>query len=378
MRIPLRLLPRSIAFAFSMAIAYVGAQALPQVAAPVANPPGLVFVSGLLQVSFSCATAGAGIYYTTDGSLPDTSGGGVTRLYAGPLALSATTTLKAIATKPDYLPSAVVSETYTRIFPLSITRSWLRDDDGDGRIERASVVFSAALPSLPRKFRFSLGESASIIREAEGGAISLAPGIPHRVEVVLSEPFPFGLTSLPDAATTGRSFANPDIPILEGDFPVNDSVPPVIVSARLGADAAGLARIAFTASEPVSMGADPSLSLVLKRRGPDGAAHSRFSKVVTGGALEYFAWVDDSASWLPAEGDSLGFLAGGNATDSHGNRPFRTVRIPIVAAAGLHRPPAARSGRFGLGKSTQAWLARTGSGKLVDANGARCSDGPRP
>ena len=60
------------------------------------------------SVTISCATSGAAIYYTTDGTAPSAQ----STLYTGPITLSTTTTLKAIAIKNGE-SSAVASATYT-------------------------------------------------------------------------------------------------------------------------------------------------------------------------------------------------------------------------------------------------------------------------
>jgi len=60
-------------------------------------------------VTISSATSGATIYYTTDGSTPTTS----SSKYAGPVTISTTKTLKAIATAPNLTNSAVASGLYT-------------------------------------------------------------------------------------------------------------------------------------------------------------------------------------------------------------------------------------------------------------------------
>ena len=70
-------------------------------------------------VVLSTATAGAEIHYTTNGSLPSTVSG---LLYTGPIPISRTTVLRAIATKPGYRPSDVDTQTY--VFPSNaVTQS---------------------------------------------------------------------------------------------------------------------------------------------------------------------------------------------------------------------------------------------------------------
>jgi hypothetical protein len=65
-----------------------------------------------LTVELACATTGASIYYTTDGSAPTSA----STLYdaTSKITLSATTTVKAIAYKTGMIPSEVVSKTYTK------------------------------------------------------------------------------------------------------------------------------------------------------------------------------------------------------------------------------------------------------------------------
>lgn len=61
-------------------------------------------------VKISANARGAKIYYTDNGSAPTTS----STLYSGPITLSATKTIKAIAVKDGYTNSDVVSVTYTK------------------------------------------------------------------------------------------------------------------------------------------------------------------------------------------------------------------------------------------------------------------------
>ncbi|AKJ04963.1 poly(beta-D-mannuronate) lyase [Archangium gephyra] len=80
-----------------------------QVATPTFSPaPGTY--TGAQTVSISSATAGASIRYTTNGSTPTSTTG---TLYSGPLTLSTTTTLKAIAYQSGLNPSPIGGGTYT-------------------------------------------------------------------------------------------------------------------------------------------------------------------------------------------------------------------------------------------------------------------------
>jgi hypothetical protein len=84
-------------------------------APPLPTPqisPGSETFTGSLSVSLSDATSGAVIYYTTDGSTPS-PGVGTTTVYGGSFSVTATTTVKAIATASGSANSQMASATYT-------------------------------------------------------------------------------------------------------------------------------------------------------------------------------------------------------------------------------------------------------------------------
>ncbi len=80
-----------------------------QAAAPVFNPVAGTY-SSTQSVAITSATSGASIRYTTDGSTPSETAG---TIYSGPVSISTTTTLKAIAFETGFTDSAVTSGTYT-------------------------------------------------------------------------------------------------------------------------------------------------------------------------------------------------------------------------------------------------------------------------
>ena len=88
----------------------------PVVANPTFNPVAGSYV-GSVEVAISCATPGASIYYTTNGTTPTVN----STLYSEPIVLSQTTTLKAFAVKAEYQNSEVVTADYTITIPVSTT-----------------------------------------------------------------------------------------------------------------------------------------------------------------------------------------------------------------------------------------------------------------
>jgi len=81
---------------------------LPVVDAPVVVPPTETNFDVSLVVTATCATAGALIYYTVDGSTPTQA----STLYSSPLTISLTTTFKFRAYRSGYTASPVTTATY--------------------------------------------------------------------------------------------------------------------------------------------------------------------------------------------------------------------------------------------------------------------------
>jgi Chitobiase/beta-hexosaminidase C-terminal domain len=78
---------------------------------PTFSPAGAAYSSGQ-QVTIGDTLSGANIYYTTDGTVPMVNSTNTT-LYTGPIALTKSVTLSAIAIAPGYSNSGVASAAYT-------------------------------------------------------------------------------------------------------------------------------------------------------------------------------------------------------------------------------------------------------------------------
>jgi hypothetical protein len=92
----------------SVVVLAVSLQSAPAAAGVTLSPSPGSFTT-VQAVTLTDSTPGAVIHYTTDGSTPTTS----SAVYHTPLAISATTTVKALATASGYSTSAIVTGTYT-------------------------------------------------------------------------------------------------------------------------------------------------------------------------------------------------------------------------------------------------------------------------
>ena len=88
----------------------------PTAATPTFNPTPGTFNSPQ-QIALSDTTAGAVIYYTTDGSTPSTG----SSVYGSAIQVNATTTIKAIAVASGYNNSSVAGGTFTITLPTAAT-----------------------------------------------------------------------------------------------------------------------------------------------------------------------------------------------------------------------------------------------------------------
>jgi hypothetical protein len=89
----------------------------PAVETPVFSPAGGTYTAAQ-SVTVTCATSGASILYTVDGSDPTASSG---TAYSSAITVSSTTTIKALATKVGMTDSPVAAATYTMNIPQVAT-----------------------------------------------------------------------------------------------------------------------------------------------------------------------------------------------------------------------------------------------------------------
>jgi hypothetical protein len=108
---------------------------LPKVATPTFAPAAGEVLSGT-EVAISCATTGATIYYTTDGSTPTTA----STEYTAAIEVTAAVTIKAIAVKEEMTDSAVATAAYTIGIPTAAAPTFTPNG---GEVAKGSTVVLA-------------------------------------------------------------------------------------------------------------------------------------------------------------------------------------------------------------------------------------------
>jgi hypothetical protein len=217
-----------------------------------------------------------------------------------------------------------------------------RDLDGDGRIETVTIRFLDALPVLPAKLGFKIVDAtgASADRTAAGGEIKFAPaaggGEDHNSLIVtLANPFPFGMTSVANADSSGHTYRQADIPMVDATFRVDDSVPPVIVSAEVTTDkATNQPKVLVTYSEPINL-AEPSLEpLVFKRDTLEFTGKDLpIAKMEKTDTRHWAFWIQSGTDYKPVGGDSVAINNNGETRDANGIAPKRKLFEPLFGPA---------------------------------------------
>lgn len=162
------------------------AQPLPQVATPNANPPSSDFDS-ILTVGLFSATPDVSIHYTLDGSVPGSGGNSV--LYAGPISITRTTVVKAVAVKAGMAPSQVLASTYTLIKRNKLSAPLILPASGafmdSVRVTMATMdpaadiyfILNGPVPfSLPLAHRMDPGSSLVLVETATLQAVAVKDG----------------------------------------------------------------------------------------------------------------------------------------------------------------------------------------------------------
>ncbi|MGO9310322.1 MAG: chitobiase/beta-hexosaminidase C-terminal domain-containing protein [Spirochaetia bacterium] len=208
-----------LASIFALCIVLVNCPSTPKppgqtVAAPAFSPAEGVFAAAQ-SVTLSTSTEGAQIRFTTDGSAPTSTTGTV---YSGPIQVSSTTTIRAMASKTGWADSPVVSATYT----ISAKVADVQFDPPAGTFDTA--------PSVTLR---SATDGAQIYYTTDGSAPSASSGTLYAG--------PISVTASETIMAIGVKQSLEDSAVTSAQYTIKANVPP-ITDAEVDAARNALAR----------------------------------------------------------------------------------------------------------------------------------------
>ena len=159
------------------------------------------------NVTLTCATKGATIYYTTDGSRPTN----LSTEYTGPIAISATTTIKARAYAPNVGPSGIATATYTLKRPTTPLTDFKKYVEVTLSTDLASSEITTGIPALVKLSEstiagfdyddFSLANGGDMMFVDENGV-----AVPHEIETWNTDGESLVWVKLPSTAENTKVF----------------------------------------------------------------------------------------------------------------------------------------------------------------------------
>lgn len=149
------------------AAAYWYGTIIPPLVAPILSPLSGTY-AGSVSVTVMSVGAGQSLYYTLDGTTPTCS----STPYTGPITITTTTTVEAIACEPPESPSSVTTETYTIVAPgNTVPTPVISPASGSGFSLPVSVTITDSLGTASIYYGISTPPNY--------GSISCATGTPY-------------------------------------------------------------------------------------------------------------------------------------------------------------------------------------------------------
>jgi len=284
-------------------------------APPMFNPPAGSYDS-TQTVALSTATSGALIRYTLDGSTPSTTAG---TLYSGPITISSTTTVKAIAYVNGLTNSSVASANYTITGPPAAIAATLGNSQSTG----VGIAFTTALQATVTDSGGHPVNNASVTFTAPSTGASAAFSGSLNVTVP---------TNSSGVATAPTLTAN----ATAGSYNVTASVPGVATSA--GFNLTNTQPPSIVVPNPVISGSGPFKNFSITVNDPNGANSIEVEDMgfipVGGGTtkciVEYVR--STAAFYLVDAGDTAGPLSSGSTGSIHNTSCVLTQ--PSVSVSG--------------------------------------------
>jgi hypothetical protein len=242
--------------------------ALAPVATPTFEPPPGAYTSAQ-SVTISTTTTGASIHYTTDGSTPSSTSG---TLYSGPVSVSGSETLQAIASLAGMTDSAVASAAYMIQAPVQVATPMFAPPAGNYSSTQSVTISTTTA-------------GASIHYTTDGSTPSSTVGIAYSGPVLVSS------NQMLKAIAYESGFA--DSAVASASYTIQVTTPTFGLPAGNYSSAQSVAISTVTAGASIHYttdGSTPSSTVGILYSGPISVSSSMTLK-----AVAYMAGMADSA-----------------------------------------------------------------------------------
>lgn len=239
-----------------------------------------------------------------------------------------------------WLPEDTATVETTLRYGPDVLFAAIFDEDKDGRAETVNMRLGQELKALPERIRLRMrngdGEMVERIARASDGEIRFeGSGNAERTDrlvIELKTPFPTTATTTDPESEAGHFFRQDNVPLVDADFAIADSVAPFIQSAEIKeVDRAHTQRrITITFTEKVVIDSLLLDVLVFKRdtaRIPLRDVPIDHIEVLSANTADIYLL--PGGAFSPVGGDSVAITDAGGVRDANGRAPDR-LRFAVL------------------------------------------------
>jgi Chitobiase/beta-hexosaminidase C-terminal domain/Bacterial lectin len=324
----------AVAPGFAQSAAAIGAYVIQTAATAVPTfLPAAGTYSAAQSVAISDTTPGAVIYYTTNGTAPTTA----SAVYSTAIAVSANTTLEAIAVAPGFAQSAVSSAAY--VIQAGVTAMPTFSPAAGTYSAAQSVVISDTTPGAviyyttngiaPTTSSAVYSTAIAVSANTTLEALAIAPGFAQSAVASAAYVIQAGATAMPTFSPTAGTYTSAQ------SVAISDTTPGAVIYYTTNGTAPTIASAVYSTAIPVSTSSTLEALAVAPGSAQSAVASAAYVIQTSGSPSINFASGFPSATGLQLNGkskvSSSNFLELTDGGDYEASSAFWTTPVNIQA-----------------------------------------------
>ena len=281
-----------------------------QAATPTFSPAAGTFTSAQ-TVTLSDSTSGASIYYTTNGTTPTSS----STLYSAPIAVSATTTIEAIAVDaPTYTNSNVATGTFTINLPAAAAPTF---SPAPGTFTAAQSVMLADTTtgasiyyttngSTPTTASTLYSAPIAVSSTTTINAIAVAPGFANSAVATGAYTINIPVAATPTFSPAAGTFSSAQ------SVTLSDATTGAAIYYTTNGSTPTTASTLFSASSPIAVSSTTTIKAIAAATGYSNSVVATGTFTITGPAVAVVETTNDETQLMAAQ-PAVNFITGSTA-----------------------------------------------------------------